>query len=175
MIHYEIIVKLSFNQQQYVQNQDDDNEHLFVNWRFRRDVSSFNRRDNNINFRENFNFNNYHSRVQLDSKSASFAKNLIADSLIIRKTSAINSKSVSRIVFFNSKHVQDLIVVWNNTSLIIKTSMMRTIISINTLRNYRSTLFSKTFRLALLWSSSMNILKHSMNRKRNTFWSRSNH
>jgi hypothetical protein len=68
IVNYEIIVKSSINQQQYVQNQNDDNEHLFVNRRFRRDVSSFNRRDNNITFRENFNFNNYRLRVQLDSK-----------------------------------------------------------------------------------------------------------
>jgi hypothetical protein len=44
-------------------------------------------------------------------KSASFAKNLIADSLIIRKVSAINQKDVSRIVFFSSKRAQNLIVV----------------------------------------------------------------
>ncbi len=70
IVNYEIIVKSSINQQQYVQNQDDDNEHLFVDRRFRRDVSSFNRRDNSITFRENFNFNfnDYRSRVQLDSK-----------------------------------------------------------------------------------------------------------
>ncbi len=65
IVNYEIIVKSFINQQQYVQNQDDDNEHLFVNRRFRRDVSSFNRQNNN-NFRENFNFNfnNYRFRVQ---------------------------------------------------------------------------------------------------------------
>ncbi len=68
IVNYEIIVKSFIDQQQYVQNQDDDNEHLFVDRRFRRDVSSFNRRDNNITFRENFNFNDYRSRVQLDSK-----------------------------------------------------------------------------------------------------------
>ncbi len=68
IVNYEIIVKSSINQQQYVQNQDDDNEHLFVDRRFRRNVSSFNRRDNSINFRENFNFNNYRLRVQFDSK-----------------------------------------------------------------------------------------------------------
>ncbi len=62
IVNYEIIVKSSFSQQ-YVQNQDDDNEHLFVNRRFRRGVSSFNRRGNNINFRENFNFNDYRLRV----------------------------------------------------------------------------------------------------------------
>jgi hypothetical protein len=62
IVNYEIIVK-SFINQQYVQNQDDDNEHLFVDRRFRRNVSSFNRRDNNINFQKNFNFNNYRSRV----------------------------------------------------------------------------------------------------------------
>jgi hypothetical protein len=108
-------------------------------------------------------------------KSALLAKNLIVDSLIIRKMSAINSKNVSRIVFHNSRHVQDLIVVWNSTLLIMKTSIIKTIISINTLRNYRLTFSSKTSRLALLWSSSMNILKRLMNRKRNVFWSRSNH
>jgi hypothetical protein len=68
IVNYEIIVKSFINQQQYVQNQDDDNEHLFLDWRFRRNVSSFNRRDNNINFCENFNFNDYRSRVQLDLK-----------------------------------------------------------------------------------------------------------
>ncbi len=68
IVNYEIIVKLLINQQQCVQNQNDDNEHLFVNQRFRRDVLSFNRSDNNISCRENFNFNDYHSRVQLDSK-----------------------------------------------------------------------------------------------------------
>ncbi len=70
IVNYETIVKSSINQQQYVQNQDDDNEHLFVDRRFRRDVSLFNRRGNNITFRENFNFNfnDYRSRVQLDSK-----------------------------------------------------------------------------------------------------------
>jgi hypothetical protein len=47
IVNYETIVKSFINQQQYVQNQDDDNEHLFVNRRFRQDVSSFNRRDNN--------------------------------------------------------------------------------------------------------------------------------
>ncbi len=67
IVNYEIIVKSSFSQQ-YVQNQDDDNEHLFVDRRLRRDVSSFNRRGNSITFRENFNFNDYRSRVQLDSK-----------------------------------------------------------------------------------------------------------
>ncbi len=70
IVNYETIVKSSFSQQ-YVQK-NDDNEHLFVDRRFRRDVSSFNRRDNSINsrenFRENFNFNSYRSRVQLDSK-----------------------------------------------------------------------------------------------------------
>ncbi len=108
-------------------------------------------------------------------KSASFAKNVIADSLIIRKMSAINLKNDFQIVFLSSKHAQDLIVVWNNTLLIMKTSMMRMIISINTLRNYQSKSRSKTSRLVLLWSSSMNIFKHSTNQKQNVFWSRSNH
>ncbi len=67
IVNYKIIVK-SFISQQYVQNQNDDNEHLFVNRRFRWDVSSFNRWNNNINFRENFNFNIYRSCIQLDSK-----------------------------------------------------------------------------------------------------------
>jgi hypothetical protein len=74
-------------------------------------------------------------------KSASFAKNLIVDSLIIRNSSAISSKNVSSIVFLNSRHVQNLIVVWNSTLLTMKTSMMRTIISINILKIYRLTLF----------------------------------
>ncbi len=38
-------------------------------------------------------------------KSTSFAKNSIADSLIIRKMSAINSKNVSRIVFLNTLRI----------------------------------------------------------------------
>ncbi len=66
IVNYEIIVKSFINQQQYVQDQDDDNEYLFVDRCFCRDVSSFNRRDNNISFRENF--NSYRFRVQLDSK-----------------------------------------------------------------------------------------------------------
>ncbi len=111
IVNYEIIVKSFIDQQQYVQNQDDDNEHLFVNRRFRRDVSSFNRRDNNITFRENFNFNDYRFRVQLNSKKCFVCEKMIADSLIIRNSSAINSKSVSRIVFLDSRHVQNLIVV----------------------------------------------------------------
>ncbi len=83
-------------------------------------------------------------------KNASFAKNLIADSLIIRKMSAINSKNVSRNVFLNSEHARNLIVVENNTLLIMKTLMMKTIISINILRNYRLTLFSKKSRSVAL-------------------------
>ncbi len=35
IVNYKIIVKSSINQQQYVQDQDDDNKHLFVNRRFR--------------------------------------------------------------------------------------------------------------------------------------------
>ncbi len=72
IVNYEIIVKSFINQQQYVQDQDDNSEHLFVNERFRRNISSFNRRDNNINFDENFNFNfnfnSYRFRVQLYSR-----------------------------------------------------------------------------------------------------------
>jgi hypothetical protein len=72
IVNYEIVVKWFINQQQYVQDQNEENEYLFVNRRFRQDVSSFNRRDNNKNFRENLNFNNnfssYGSRIQLDSK-----------------------------------------------------------------------------------------------------------
>ncbi len=108
-------------------------------------------------------------------KSASFAKNLIVDSLIILKASANSRKNISQIVFLISRHAQSLIVAWNNISLTLKTLMMTTI-SMNILKNYRSMSRSKTFRsVALFWSSLMNILKRSMNRKQNVFWSRSNH
>ncbi len=66
IVNYEIITRKSLTQQ-FLQNQNDEIEQYFVNRRFRRDESSFNR-DNN-RYRENDNFNNSRSRFSLDLKN----------------------------------------------------------------------------------------------------------